>query len=68
MKTPIWYVLGLWILWMLQFILFHGSRRRPHASVHPQYPRSGVSLSRVMWSRRGPFGAVLGNSLHQNFR
>jgi len=43
MKTPIWYVLGLWILWMLQFILFRPKQKSTPIKTAPNF-RWGIVL------------------------
>ena len=43
MKTPMWYVLGLWILWMLQFILFRPKQRSTPIKTAPNF-RWGIVL------------------------
>ena len=43
MKTPIWYVLGLWILWMLQFILFRPKQKSTPIKIAPNF-RWGIVL------------------------
>ena len=43
MKTPIWYVFGLWILWMLQFILFRPKQKSAPIKTAPNF-RWGIVL------------------------
>jgi protein-S-isoprenylcysteine O-methyltransferase Ste14 len=43
MKTPISYVFGLWILWMLQFILFRPKRKSTPQKIAPNF-RWGIAL------------------------
>jgi protein-S-isoprenylcysteine O-methyltransferase Ste14 len=43
MNTPIWYVCGLWILWMLQFILFRPKTKGTPVKTAPNF-RWGIVL------------------------
>ena len=43
METPIWYVFGLWILWMLQFVLFRPKQKSTPIKTAPNF-RWGIVL------------------------
>ena len=43
MKMPIWYALGLWILWMLQFILLRPKQKSTPIKTVPNF-RWGIVL------------------------
>ena len=43
MAIPIWYVLGLWILWILQFILFRPKHKSASVKIAPK-ARWGIGL------------------------
>jgi len=38
MKAPIWYVSGLWILWMLQFVLFRPGQKKYSDKDFAEFP------------------------------
>src|SRR6476660_6194585 len=54
MKTPIWYALGLWILWMLPFILFRPKQKGTPIETAPNF-RWGIVLQILgHWAIRLP--------------
>ena len=59
MTTPVWYVFGLWTLWILQFVLFRPKERATAVKTAPK-SRWGIVLQMLgNWALFGPARTVL---------
>jgi protein-S-isoprenylcysteine O-methyltransferase Ste14 len=70
METPIWYVFGLWIPWMLQFVLFRPKQKSTPIKIAPNF-RWGIVLqalgnwaiflpARTLWAQPIPVWRIFG--------
>jgi protein-S-isoprenylcysteine O-methyltransferase Ste14 len=58
MAIPIWYVFGLWILWILQFVLFRPKQKRTPVTTAPN-ARWGIALQTLgYWAIYLPAGPI----------
>ena len=78
MKTPIWYAFGLWILWMLQFILFRPKTKSTPIKTASNF-RWGIALqvfgywaiflpARTFWGQPIPLWRIFGGIAFGQFK
>jgi protein-S-isoprenylcysteine O-methyltransferase Ste14 len=69
MTMPVWYMFGLWILWILQFVLFRPKRKSTPIEIAPNF-RWGIGLqilgywaillpARTLWAVPIPLWRIL---------